>query len=218
MIEEAHTRNMEFHAWINPFRVISHYKWSDVMKDHITDQHPEWFFKYGHSTYFDPGIPEVREYVAGIVADIARRYDIDGIHFDDYFYPYPVDKKPINDRNSFAIHGEGFSDLHAWRRHNIDTFVKQVRDSLEVIKPFVKLGISPAAVWRNKTQDPKGSDTGASLTTYDVLHADVRKWLQEGWIDYVAPQCYFATNFEAAPYENLLDWWSENAFDKHEVV
>lgn len=218
MVEESHSRNMEFHAWINPFRAVSHHKFSDIIDEHLTTQKPEWFFQYENSTYFNPGIPEVRAYIAGIVTDIARRYDIDGIHFDDYFYPYPIKGKPIDDLASFRAHQGDFSDLHAWRRHNIDTFVKMVSDSLLKIKPQIKLGISPSAVWRNKTQDPKGSRTGATLTTYDVLHADVRKWVSNGWVDYVAPQCYFAMNYSEAPYENLLDWWSDNAFGKHVYI
>ncbi len=215
MIEEAHARNMEFHAWINPFRAISHYKFSDVVPDHLSTQKPDWFFQYGNSTYFNPGVPEVRDYVAGVVSDIARRYDIDGIHFDDYFYPYPVKGKPINDLKTFYQFKDDYSDLFAWRRQNIDNFVKQVSDSLLSIDKGIKLGISPSAVWRNRYQDPRGSKTGATLTTYDVLHADVRKWIEQGWVDYMAPQCYFASDYSEAPYEQLLDWWADNSFGKH---
>ena len=218
MVDEAHGRNMEFHAWINPFRAVSHYKFSDIIDEHITVEKPEWFFQYGNSTYFDPGIPEVRTYVAGIVSDIARRYDIDGIHFDDYFYPYPVQGKPIDDLETFKTFQGDFSDLHAWRRDNIDQFVKEISDSLQLINPRIKLGISPSAVWRNKSQDPKGSRTGSTLATYDILHADVRKWVSKGWLDYVAPQCYFAVDYSEAPYENLLDWWSDNSFGKHVYI
>lgn len=218
MVEEAHGRNMEFHAWINPFRAVSHHRFSDIIDEHITVEKPEWFFQYGNSTYFDPGIPEVRTYVAGIVSDIARRYDIDGIHFDDYFYPYPIQGKPIDDLETFQAYQGDFSDLHAWRRDNIDRFVKEISDSLQLINPRIKLGISPSAVWRNKAQDPKGSRTGSTLATYDILHADVRKWVSNGWIDYVAPQCYFAVDYSEAPYENLLDWWSDNSFGKHVYI
>jgi uncharacterized lipoprotein YddW (UPF0748 family) len=215
MIEEAHQRTMEFHAWLNPFRAVSHTRFSDLISDHLSLQQPDWFFQYGNSLYFNPGIPEVRTYIASLVSDILKRYDVDGIHFDDYFYPYPQDGKPIPDQAAFEAYRDTFTDLATWRRHNIDLFVQQVSDSIRRYKPHVRLGISPSAVWRNKSKDPRGSDTQAPMTTFDLLHADVRKWLEAGWVDYVAPQCYFAMNFSQAPYPKLLDWWSENVFGRH---
>ena len=218
MVEETHQRNMEFHAWMNPFRAISHDRFSSVSPKHITHQKPEWFFKYGPKTFFNPGIPEVRNYLAGIVAEVVRNYDVDGIHFDDYFYPYRTDNEPIPDQKTFLKYRGDFTNIDDWRRHNIDLFVKQVADSIQAIKPHVKFGISPIGIWRNKAQDPEGSVSQVSHSSYDGLYADVRKWLKEGWIDYVAPQLYWSTRHPYANYSELLPWWAKNSFDRHLYV
>lgn len=213
-VEELHKRNMEFHAWFNPFRAVSHMRFSSVEQNHVSRLKPEWCFQYGEKLFFNPGIPEVREYLVNVVLEVARNYDIDGIHFDDYFYPYREKGIRIDDYATYRKYGSGFSDIDTWRRHNIDTFIKTVSDSLQVIKPHIKFGISPAAIWRNKSKDPRGSDT-QSFTSYDMLFADVRKWLQEGWIDYVAPQLYYSDTNPYASYSRLLPWWSQNTFGRH---
>lgn len=214
-IYETHQRGMEFHAWINPFRGISHVKFSSVSAGNIWHRHPEWFFQFGNTRYFNPGIPEVRHYVAKVVADIVRRYDIDGLHFDDYFYPYPTDGSTIQDQVAYSRYGKGFNNIQDWRRHNIDAFVREVSDSVRAIKPWVKLGISPWAIWREKRNDPEGADTWVGLASFDHLYADVRRWLREGWIDYVAPQCYYGMEHAPARYETLLSWWQENRHGRH---
>jgi uncharacterized lipoprotein YddW (UPF0748 family) len=215
MIEQCHQRGFEFHAWVNPFRAISSVTFSSIHPDHITKKEPEWFFKYGDRVYFNPGIPEVRTYLVKVALEIVRKYDIDGLHFDDYFYPYKINGEHINDDDTFDKFGKEFTNIEDWRRNNIDLFIQAISDSLKVIKPKVKFGISPVGGWRNKTQDPRGSDTRVGQPAYDHLYADTRKWLELGWIDYLTPQIYWSTQSKYAPYEVLIQWWNENNFGRH---
>lgn len=219
MIEESHKRGMEFHAWFNPFRAVANIETADIADNHITKTKPEWFFTYGINTYFNPGIPEVRDYVAKNVAYVVRNYDIDGVHFDDYFYPYPerdANKRimSIPDFETFNKYGKSFPYIDDWRRNNMNVFIKQVGDSVKKIKPYIKYGIAPSGVWRNKTSDPKGSDT-RGFEHYDYLYADVILWLKNGWIDYVAPQIYWNIGYKYADYKTLVEWWSKNTYGKH---
>lgn len=218
MIEACHARNLEFHAWFNPFRGISHLRFSSVADHNPARVHPEWTFQYGETRYFDPGVPEVRDHLVAVVCEVLRRYDVDGIHFDDYFYPYRRNGRPIPDDATFARHGQGYQDRAAWRRENIDRFIARVADSVAALRPEVKLGVAPVGIWRNQAQDPLGSNSNVDQTAYDVLHADVRKWLQLGWIDYVAPQLYWSTEHPRANYAELLPWWAQNSFGRHLYV
>ncbi len=218
MIDECHKRNIEFHAWINPFRAVATIEYADISENHITNRKPEWFFTYGINKYFDPGIPEVRNYVAMIIKDIVHRYDIDGIHFDDYFYPYPVkdEKKriiPIPDSQTFRKYNTGFNNIADWRRNNMDLFIKEVFEVVKSEKPYVKYGVAPSGVWRNKNKDPEGSNT-RGLAHYDYLYSDVLKWLKNGWIDYVTPQLYWVVGNKYADYRTLVDWWSKHTYGK----
>jgi uncharacterized lipoprotein YddW (UPF0748 family) len=218
MILETHKRGMEFHAWINPFRAVANIETADIAANHITRRKPEWFFTYGINTYFNPGIPEVREYVIKIIDDIVTRYDVDGIHFDDYFYPYPEKDenkniKPIPDSQTFKEYGHGMK-LEDWRRENMNVFIRDVNFSIKKIKPYVKFGIGPSGVWRNKGHDQKGSDS-RGFEHYDYLYADVLKWLREGWIDYVAPQLYWNIGNKYADYATMVEWWSKNVYGRH---
>lgn len=215
MIKVSHSRNMEFHAWFNPFRAVSHEKFSSVSPLNISKQHPEWIMKNGKQLYLNPGIPAVRDHVIEVILEVVRNYDIDGLHFDDYFYPYKDAALPFDDRQTFAKYGRGEHDIRTWRRHNIDLFISQLSDSLRQVKPHVKFGVSPVGIWRNKAEDPRGSHTRVSYTAYDVLYADVRKWLKQGWIDYIAPQLYWSLNNPRASYDKLLPWWSDNSFGRH---
>ncbi len=213
-IEQAHRRGMQFHAWINPFRAIATIQYADVVPNHISKTKPQWFFDYGLHRYFNPGIPEVRDYIVKIITDIARRYDIDGIHFDDYFYPYPErDGRgriiPIPDYKTYKKYGQGFKNIKDWRRHNITTFIRQVHDSIKAIDSNLIFGISPNAVWRNKRYDPRGSDT-RGLAAYDWLYADILLWDSLKLVDYIAPQLYFYIGHPAADYKTLLYWWTSN--------
>jgi len=214
MIKEAHKRNMQFHAWINPFRAVATISKADIVPNHITKTNPNWFFDYDVNRYFDPGIPEVQDYLIKIITDIVRRYDIDGIHFDDYFYPYPVRNDNNNiidipDQKTFIRYGNGIKDIKDWRRDNINRFVQRTHDSIKSIKPDIRFGISPPGVWRNLGYDPDGSAT-LGLAAYDWIYADVLKWLKNNWVDYVAPQLYWYIGHKRANYSILVDWW-----DKH---
>lgn len=218
MVEETHKANMEFHAWMNPFRAVSHDRFSSVDSSNLVNKKPEWFFQYGHKTFFNPGEPAVRDYLTRVVLEVVKNYDVDGIHFDDYFYPYKEDGMAIPDQKTFETYGGGFADIESWRRNNIDLFVNQVSEAIRREKSYVKFGISPLGIWRNKSADPSGSNTRVSQTSYDALYADVRKWLKLQWIDYVAPQLYWSTEHPSASYTELLPWWAENSFGRHVYI
>lgn len=219
MIEESHKRNMEFHAWINPFRAVATVKHADISSKHISKQKPKWCFTYNVNKYLNPGIPEVRDYVTSVILDIVERYDIDGIHFDDYFYPYPKKKgngefMEIPDFKTYKKYNKKFDNIKDWRRDNMSKFIRQVNESIKEIKSDVKFGLAPSAVWRNKRYDPEGSDT-RGFAHYDYLYADVLKWLREGWIDYVTPQLYVEIGNKYADYKILIDWWSKHTYGRH---
>ncbi len=213
-IEECHDRGMELHAWLNPYRVAQ--KLSDPLAaTHIAFQHPEWILKYGIRLYFDPGIPEVRNFTVDIVKDIVTRYDVDAIHFDDYFYPYPL-KEDFPDTTSFAKYNRGFKPENKadWRRENVDIIIKKLNETIKAAKPWVKFGISPFGVWRNIADDPKGSNTIAGTTNYDQLYADVIKWQENGWIDYLLPQLYWQIGHPTVDFEMLANWWKNHTYDR----
>lgn len=213
-IKECHKRGMELHAWLNPYRVAQ--KTTDQLSiNHIAFQNPEWIIKYGNRLYFDPGLPQARNFVTSVVQDIVRRYDVDAIHFDDYFYPYPL-KEEFPDTSSFKLYNRGFSvDKKAdWRRENVDITIKMLNDSIKAIKPWVKFGISPFGVWRNKANDPLGSDTKAGVTNYDDLYANIIKWQKEGWIDYSLPQLYWHIGHPAVDFELLANWWKNHTYNR----
>ena len=219
MVEEAHKRNMEFHAWFNPFRAVSHVRFCTVTPTHPSRKNPDWCYLYGETRYYDPGNPAVRSHLQSVVMEVVRKYDVDGIHLDDYFYPYPKSGESIDDAESYARYGgKYFPSKGDWRRHNIDTFVKGLGDSIRTAKPWLKYGISPFGVWRNKEEDARGSQTVRALASYDGLYADSRKWIQEGWVDYMAPQLYWNIDHPRASYRNLLMWWDELETSRHVYV
>lgn len=216
MVEETHRKGMEFHAWLNPYRAIVDYDSTKyIASDHVFHQHPEWFVQYGKNLYFDPGIPEARDFVIEVIADVVRRYDIDAIHFDDYFYPYKIEGQAFPDTSSYARYRGGFNDVDAWRRNNINAFVQLCGERIKAEKSWVKFGISPFGVWRNQDKDPTGSATRAGQTCYDDLYADVLTWMSEGWIDYLLPQQYWSIGYEPAAFDVLADWWDEHDYDRH---
>ena len=214
MVEETHKRNMEFHAWFNPYRALMDSKHNPNPPSHITRKHPEWIISYGGKSYLDPGIPEIRDYVANIITDVVKRYDIDGVHLDDYFYPYREAGKEFGDAKTFAKYGGGMNK-EDWRRNNVSIFIQQLNTSIKHEKPHMKLGISPFGIWRNKSKDPMGSETKGGQTNFDDLYADVLLWMQKGWIDYLMPQLYWEHNHHAAAFEVLLPWWYEHCFQRH---
>lgn len=214
LIEACHARQMEAHAWFNPFRAVLSDK-SHLTEAHVSYQHPEWVIAYAKGRVLDPGHPEVRRYVTEVVLDVAKRYDVDGIHFDDYFYPYPVRGEPFRDSLSYARYGQGWTDRAAWRRSNIDAFIQTISANLRETKNHLKFGVSPFGVWRNQQSDLLGSATKAGIPSYDSIYADTRRWMQEGWVDYILPQLYWSRTFPAASYEVLADWWTQNRFGRH---
>jgi uncharacterized lipoprotein YddW (UPF0748 family) len=216
-IVEAHKRGMELHAWFNPYRATFNLIDAHTSAKHITKQKPEWFFTYGGKKLFNPGLPEVRQYIVSVIMDVVKNYDIDGVHFDDYFYPYPEPNQPLRDNETFYKYGAAFKNIDYWRRNNVDTLIHVVSDSIHATKKHVKFGISPFGIWRNKTQDPEGSESNG-FDGYGKLYADARKWAQKGWIDYLNPQIYFPFGYQVAPYDKLVDWWSNNAFGKHVYI
>jgi len=208
-IQEAHRRNMEVHVWLNPYRVnLAKTDTSEICAEHIWRKHREWFWEYNKQWYFDPGLDVTREWICTIVQDIVLRYDIQAIHMDDYFYPYPVGGKPIPDTKTFAKYPRGFENIADWRRNNVNMAIQDIHRTIRECNKDVQFGISPFGVWRNASVDPTGSATTAGITNYDDLYADIRLWIKSGWIDYVLPQLYWEIGKKAADYEILAHWWA----------
>ena len=219
-VEEAHRRGMELHAWINPFRALHSASDSVITEDHISRRHPEMVVEYGSQLWMDPGLEKAREYNIDVALDIVERYDIDGIHLDDYFYPYPeVDenentiefpdnaswKQAQNKREDDGMSRED------WRRENINIFVRDLYEAVRQADDKVRLGISPFGIWRpGYPEQIKGRDA------YNEIYADSRKWLNEGWLDYFTPQLYWALDQSEQGYSTLLEWWiGENSHGRH---
>jgi len=205
---------LEFHALCNPYRAEFSIHKSSIAPTHITRIHPEWFLTYGTTKYFDPGNKDAQDYVVRVIRDIVSRYDIDAIHFDDYFYPYRISGKEFPDDKSYAQYGNGMN-RDDWRRSNVDSIIFKLSKAIKEENKNCQFGISPFGVWRNKDKDHDGSDTRAGQTNYDDLYADILLWLKNGWIDYVAPQLYWEFSQPNAPYGVLLDWWNKHTYGKH---
>ncbi|MBK7689951.1 MAG: family 10 glycosylhydrolase [Bacteroidetes bacterium] len=218
MIEECHKRCLEFHAWFNPYRALVDATKNPNTSDHVTKQHPEWFVNYGGKKYFDPGLPEVRAYFTKIVLDVVKRYDIDAVHFDDYFYPYRIGKLEFPDFNSYRMYGGNFAIKDDWRRDNVNRLIESLSKLIKKEKPYVKFGISPFGVWRNASKDPDGSLTNGGQTNYDDLFADVILWQKKGWIDYLLPQLYWEIGHRAVDYHTLLEWWANHSYNRHMYI
>ena len=215
MIAEAHERKMDFHAWINPYRAQFNIKGNALSETHITNIHPEWFLTYGDKIYFDPGNKAVLQYVKNVVIDVVKRYQVDAIHFDDYFYPYKIAGKQFGDDASYKRSGSKLNKSD-WRRSNTDSIIALLSREIKKVNKKCQFGISPFGVWRNKDRDPvNGSNTNRAQSDYDDLYADILLWLKKGWIDYVAPQLYWEIGHPVAPYEVLLDWWNKHTYGKH---
>ncbi|MDD5861071.1 MAG: family 10 glycosylhydrolase [Prevotella sp.] len=208
MITACHHRGMELHAWINPYRA-KHGSTTEMAATHIALRHPGRVFAYGNQLILNPALQENRDYICRIVDDIVTRYDVDGIHIDDYFYPYPVAGQTIPDAALYAARPEGCKTIGDWRRHQVSLAIRQLSDSIHQRKPWVKFGVSPFGIWRNSTSDPRGSATHG-LQNYDDLYADVLQWVDEGWVDYCVPQLYWPIGHKAADYETLIRWWDRH--------
>lgn len=200
MIEEAHKREMEFHAWLNPYRITtSGTDMSVLAETHPARLHPEWVISYNNGLYYDPANESVKQHICDTVAEIVKNYDVDAIHFDDYFYPngYPLDDGETAD-------GQQANQ----RRANVNDMIRRVHETVKSIKPEVEFGVSPMGIWKNKGSDSSGSDTRGAEGYYSV-YGDVRTWIQNGYVDYIVPQIYWARGTAAADYETLVKWWSE---------
>ncbi len=203
-VAEAHARNLELHAWINPFRAASNTA-TPLAANHVAKKRPQWVRRVGKQLWIDPGEPAAREYVLGVVRDIVRRYDVDGVHIDDYFYPYPTKgSSTFPDSASWARHGKGSGLSRAdWRRENINDFVRSLYRTVKSTRASAQVGISPFGIWRPGVP----ATTTASLSAFDHLYADSRKWLAEGWCDYMAPQLYWGIQPAKQSFPVLLQWW-----------
>ncbi len=208
MIAECHRRGMELHAWINPYRAKTKAPHNNA-SNHIVNRYPEWCFVYDGLTLLNPALKENRDYICGVVRDIVDRYDVDGLHIDDYFYPYPVSGVTIPDRLWYGRRQDPSQSIGDWRRENVNQFIKQLSETIHEAKPWVKFGVSPFGIYRNKRNDPDGSLT-SGLQNYDDLYADVLLWANEGWIDYCVPQLYWEIGHRAADYNELIHWWNEH--------
>lgn len=212
MIEQAHQRGLEFHAWFNLDRATFG-KNSSVAPTNIMYRKPEWVLEYGGRKLVNLGLPAVRTYIASIVANVVREYDVDGIHFDDYFYPYAIAGQVLRDDSAYQANYNGMKK-DDWRRDNVNKLIAELRDSIRANKPWVKFGISPFGIWKNQGSDPDGSATNGGQSYYE-LYADTRKWAREGIIDYVVPQVYFSSEFARVPYKTLVEWWTRNSGKCH---
>ena len=207
MVDECHKRNMELHAWINPYRARTKGTTS-VAANHYSAKKPEDFIKYEGQLYFNPALQSNRDHICGIVRDILHRYDVDGLHIDDYFYPYPVAGKEFADEKWFKRSNE--ADKDKWRRDNVNHLIYQLHRTVREAKPWVKFGVSPFGIYRNESSCEFGSKTNG-LQCYDELYADVLYWIEQGWVDYCIPQVYWEIGHKAADYETLVQWWAKYA-------
>lgn len=212
IVQEAHKRNIEVHAWFNPYRLLAEdARMNTLSADNIAFKHPDWVINYAGKLYLNPGVPEVSDYVVQSIMEVVKKYKIDGVHLDDYFYPYKVGKLEYPDQKEYLKYGSEFKSKADWRRNNINKLIEELHNEIKKENKEIAFGISPFGVWRNKTSDPiKGSNTRA-LQNYDDLYADVLNWMQKGWLDYVAPQIYWHRGNRSADYNTLVEWWNEIA-------
>ncbi len=217
-IKEAHKRGLELHAWFNPFRASHPTEKSAIAPNQVIKKHPKWVVKYGRYYWINPGIKRARQYSINVIADVVRRYDIDGIHMDDYFYPY-VERDangkaiPFPDDAAYKKYVQKHGEISRsdWRRQNINTFIKKLHKRLHNVKPDVRFGISPFGIWR-----PGHPPQIEGYDAYSRIYADSRKWLRKGWVDYLAPQLYWPIDQHAQSFPVLLKWWEkQNPFDRH---
>ena len=207
MVDECHRRNMELHAWINPYRARTKGT-KFVAPNHLSKRRPESVVEYEGQFYFNPALQSNRDHICKVVTDIVDRYDVDGIHIDDYFYPYPTKGKEFNDAAYFPKNA--YADKSEWRRENVNHLIYQLHRTVRARKPWVKFGVSPFGIYRNESSDPSGSKT-KGLQCYDDLNADVLFWIERGWVDYCIPQVYWEIGHSAADYAELVKWWAKHA-------
>ncbi len=207
-VAESHKRNIEVHAWFNPYRAkVSYTQTPPNVSPHLSVTNPECVYPWGDDWWMDPGIDLVVDKTYNVILDVVKRYDIDGVHFDDYFYPYPIDGQEFPDSkiyNSYISRG-GQMSLGDWRRENVNKLVRRLGQGIKTVKPNVKFGISPFGIYR-----PGQPPQSRGLDAYETLYADAKKWLESGWVDYLNPQLYWRIDQTAQSYPVLLEWWLEN--------
>lgn len=203
-VEGAHSRGLQLHAWLNPYRITRDGKEElDALPETSpAKQHPEWVVEYEGNYYFNPGLPAVQQLVVDGAAEIVRNYDVDGIHLDDYFYP----GTDFNDAAAYARYGDDFDDIGDWRRDNVNTLIASLDETVHAINPELSFGVSPAGIWDNKADNPKGSDTNGR-SSYREIYCDSVEWIKRGTVDYICPQLYWSIGYEIADFEVLVDWW-----------
>lgn len=206
LVEEAHRRNIELHAWFNPYRASMQPDPARLVADHPARRNPDRVWAHAGRLYFDPGVPEVQEHIQRTILHAVENYDIDGVYLDDCRYPDPVAGQVLPDAATYERYGAGFDTIEDWRRGNVDRFVETMSARIKTTKPWLKFGIGAFGTWRSSSTDPLGSDTGGP-ESYDDQFADTRRWVLEGWLDYVNPQ----TGLAAADYAALVPWWAEVA-------
>lgn len=217
MVKECHARGMELHAWINPYRAATNIN-NTLSPKHPFSKHPEWFFKYGNQLYFNPALQSVQQYTCQIVDDIVERYDIDAIHIDDYFYPYPIAGEMIPDMADFQANSRGFTNIEDWRRDNINQLISQISYTIKARKPHVRFGVSPFGIYRNAKSAPGIGSKTNGLQNYDELYADILLWDAMGWVDYIVPQIYWEIGHKSAEFTELARWWSEHIHRAHYYI
>lgn len=205
-VEGAHSRGLQLHAWLNPYRITRDGKeeLDSLPETSPAKQHPEWVVEYEGNYYFNPGLPAVQQLVVDGAAEIVRNYDVDGIHLDDYFYP----GTDFNDAAAYARYGEDFDDIGDWRRDNVNTLIASLDETVHAINPELSFGVSPAGIWDNKADNPKGSDTNGR-SSYREIYCDSVEWIKRGTVDYICPQLYWSIGYEIADFDVLVDWWQD---------
>jgi uncharacterized lipoprotein YddW (UPF0748 family) len=214
MVETSHAAKMEFHAWINPFRAVVDADTLNLAPNHVFKAHRDWVYKYGKEYQLNPGIPEVRQHFLEVIGELAANYDIDAVHFDDYYYPYKIQNEEIDDSLTYVKYGKNFKNIKDWRRNNINLVIESVYKKVKSIDTAMQVGVSPFAVWRNKETDKTGSDTKGGQQCYDDLYADVLKWLKNDWVDYIAPEVYFHIGHPQVDFKKAVNWWLKNRYGK----
>ncbi|KMT21097.1 glycoside hydrolase family 10 protein [Clostridium cylindrosporum] len=222
MVSETHKKGMEFHAWFNPYRVTESAQTgktkeqilATLSSNNFARKNPDAVMLYNGKLYLNPGEPKAQQFVIDTVMEVVKKYDIDAVHFDDYFYPYGGFKTTNPDIATYKKYGTGFSSIENWRRNNIDNLIKNLNTQIKSAKSDVKFGISPFGIWGSKSKHPSGSPEGegsavssGSLSSYDDIFADTRKWVKNNWIDYITPQLYWSMNNSISSYKVLVDWW-----------
>lgn len=212
-IQEAHKRNLEFHAWFNPYRVTTNTskatKASLKINRSVYKNHPDWIRTAADMLVVDPGIPEARKWVAARVMEVVKNYDVDGIHFDDYFYNENKVGELKDDATYIKYNKKFYKNKGDWRRNNTYLLVKEISQKIKAVKPYIKYGISPAAVWANQKDGHRdGSNTTTTYPNYERCFADVKKWVTQELVDYLVPQIYMSYGNQIVPYGEITTWWA----------